>query len=112
VNEDVVGHVADVTIRGADALRQRLNGLYAIYSEPHFTIEDQIAEGDKVLTRWAFRGTHSGDYMGAKATGKQVTATGMNLFRFANGKIAEAWLNADDLGELQQLGVIQKQPAV
>jgi steroid delta-isomerase-like uncharacterized protein len=106
VAADVVGHVPGTTIRDVTVLKERVNTLYAIYSEPHFTVEDQIAEGDKALVRWTFRGTHTGDYMGRQATGKQVTATGMNLFRLANGKIAEIWLNADDLGELQQLGVI------
>jgi steroid delta-isomerase-like uncharacterized protein len=106
VAADAVGHLPGTTIHSTEALKQRVCMLYDIYTEPNFTVEDQIAEGDKVLTRWTFRGTHSGDFMGASATGRQITATGMNLFRLANGKIAEVWLNADDLGELQQLGVI------
>jgi predicted ester cyclase len=86
--------------------KQRSKGLRSIYSDVTFTMEDQIADGDKVVIRWTFRGKHVGEYMGAKPTGKEVTATGMNLFRLADGKIAEVWVASDDLGELQQLGVI------
>src|SRR3990172_1577095 len=103
---DVMGHVAGQTFRGADALRQRAKNLRGIYSDVRITVEDQIAEGDKALVRWTFRGKHTGEYMGAKPTGKEVVATGMNLFRLAGGKIEEVWVESDDLGELQQLGVI------
>jgi steroid delta-isomerase-like uncharacterized protein len=103
---NVVGHVPGTTLHGLETLKQRVSALYTIYAEPRFTVEDQIAEGDKVLTRWTFQGKHTGEYMGAAPTGKQVTVTGMNLFRLTGGKIAEIWLNADDLGELQQLGIM------
>ena len=104
---DVVGHVAGRTIRGADVIRQRAQKLREVYSDVRFTVEDQIAEGDKALVRWTFRGVHRGEFMGAPATGKEVVATGMNLFRLEGGKIAELWVESDDLGELQQLGVVQ-----
>ena len=103
---EVEGHVAGQTIRGADTFRQRAQTLRTIYSDPHFTVEDQIAEGDKVLVRWTLRGKHTGEYMGAKPTGKEVVSTGMNLFRLADGKIEELWVESDDLGELQQLSVV------
>lgn len=102
----VKGHAAGQTFGGTDTFRQRSKTLRAIYSEPQFTIEDQVAEGDKVLVRWTLRGKHTGEYMGAEPTGKEIVSTGMNLFRLADGKIAEVWVEADDLGELQQLGVI------
>ena len=103
---DVVGHVAGQTFRGADTLRQRAKNLRGIYSEARFTVEDQIAEGDQALVRWSFRGKHTGEFMGARPTGKEIVATGMNLFRLAGGRIEEIWVESDDLGELQQLGVI------
>ena len=106
VASDVVGHAAGKSFQGSDVLKQRVNMLRSIYSEPRFSVEDQIAEGDKVTLRWRLRGTHTGEYMGAKPTGKQVTATGINIFRIAGGKIQEVWVESDDLGELQQLGVI------
>jgi steroid delta-isomerase-like uncharacterized protein len=103
---EVVGHASGQSFRGADAFRQRAEGMRSIYSHVAFTIEDEVAEGDKVVVRWTFRGKHSGEYLGAKPTGKEVVATGMNLFRLADGKIAEVWVESDDLGELQQLGVV------
>jgi steroid delta-isomerase-like uncharacterized protein len=70
------------------------------------TIEDIIAEGDKVVTRWTFRGTHKGELGGIPPTGKQVTMTGITIDRIADGKTVESWWNSDGLGFLQQLGVI------
>ena len=103
---DAIGHVPGGTLQGREVLKQRVQMLNSIYSGPNFTVDDTLAEGDKVLARWTFRGKHSGEYMGAAATGKEVTVTGMNLFRLRDGQISELWLNADDLGELQQLGVV------
>jgi predicted ester cyclase len=103
---EVEGHVAAQTFRGASVFQQRVQSLRMIYAAPHFTVEDQIAEGDKVLVRWTLRGKHTGEYLGVSPTGKEVVSTGMNLFRLVNGKIAEVWVESDDLGELQQLGVI------
>ena len=71
-----------------------------------FRSEDEIAEGDKVASRYTFRGTHQGELMGISPTGKQVTVTGMIINRIVNGKSEEGWLNFDALGMLQQLGVI------
>jgi steroid delta-isomerase-like uncharacterized protein len=76
------------------------------FPDINFTVEDLIAEGDKVIVRWSYRGTHQGESMGIPATGKQVTVTGMNIARFADGKIIEDWGNWDALGLLQQLGAV------
>lgn len=70
------------------------------------TIEEVIAEGDKVVVRWTFRGTHEGDFQGIAPTHKQVTTTGISIFRVAAGKITDDWTNIDMLGMLQQLGAI------
>jgi predicted ester cyclase len=59
-----------------------------------------------VASRWTARGTHRGELMGIAPTGKQVTVTGINIERIANGKLVEGWSNYDTLGMLQQLGVI------
>jgi predicted ester cyclase len=105
--EDVVGHpTPGETLQGRDILVQRHAGLRRIYGDPRFVVEDLIAEGDKALLRWSFTGKHIGPIMGAAPTGKQISVGGMNLFQFAGGKIVEFWVNADDLGELQQLGVV------
>jgi predicted ester cyclase len=105
--QDVIGHpTPGETLQGRDILVQRHAGLRRIYGDPHFVVEDLIAEGDKVLLRWSFTGKHRGAIMGAEPTGKEITVGGMNLFLLADGKIVEFWVNADDLGELQQLGVL------
>jgi predicted ester cyclase len=69
-------------------------------------IEDQIAEGDKVVTRLTAYGVHEGDLPGIPATGRQVKMTGTAIHRIENGKIAEKWSGKDTLGLLQQLGVL------
>jgi steroid delta-isomerase-like uncharacterized protein len=70
------------------------------------TIEDMIAEGDKVVTRWTVRGTHKGEIMGIAPTGKQVTMTGISIDRIEGGKIVEEWNEMDMLGMMQQLGAV------
>jgi steroid delta-isomerase-like uncharacterized protein len=69
------------------------------------SIEDMIAEGDKVVTRFTFRATHKGDLMGIPATGKQIAIAAVAIDRLAGGKIVEEWTVFDSLGMLQQLGV-------
>lgn len=78
----------------------------AAFPDGRVTIEDMIAEGDKVVTRYASSGTHKGDFMGIPATGEKVVATGIVISRIAQGKIAEDWEEFDALGFLQQLGAI------
>ena len=70
------------------------------------TVEDQIAEGDKVVTRWIYRGTHKGDLMGIAPTGKHVTVSGVTIHRIVGGRIVEEWNEIDNLNLLRQLGVL------
>jgi ketosteroid isomerase-like protein len=72
----------------------------------NITIEEMIAEGDRVMVRWSSRGTHQGESHGLPPTGKQVTNSGINIFRVADGKIAEVWDIYDRLWLWQQLGVL------
>jgi steroid delta-isomerase-like uncharacterized protein len=72
----------------------------------NITLEAQIAEGDTVATRWTASATHTGPVRGIPATGKAVRVTGVNVARFAEGKIAESWSNFDMLTLLQQIGAI------
>ncbi len=76
------------------------------FPDLHFTIEDIVAEGDTVVVRSTARGTHQGELMGIPLTGKQVAVSGISITRIANGKAVEEWFNGDDLGLLQQLGVV------
>src|SRR5579863_7032390 len=70
------------------------------------TIEDLIAEGDRVVARYTLRGAHQGQWRGVPPTGKSVTYTATHTYRFAGGKIAEIWVNTDTLSVVQQLGLI------
>jgi steroid delta-isomerase-like uncharacterized protein len=88
---------------GAKAIAATYRGAFP---DIQFTIEDQIAEGDRVVTRWTARGTNTGELMGMPPTGKKATVTGIDISRVANGKIAETWGNFDALGMLQQIGAI------
>jgi steroid delta-isomerase-like uncharacterized protein len=80
----------------------------AAFPDLHFTIEDLIAEGDKIVYRYSATGTHKGTLSGIEATGKTVTITGMVISRIVNGKIQEDWEQTDMLGLMQQLGVVPK----
>ena len=79
---------------------------YTALPDLNWIVDDMIAEGDKVVTRVAAQGTHKGDYMGIAATGRQVTAPGVDIFRIAGGKFVELWACLDTLGLMQQLGAI------
>lgn len=70
------------------------------------TIEQIIAEGDKVVARWSAKGTHLGDFNGLPPTGNIVTSSGITIFRIANGRIVEEWSESDMLGLLQQVGAL------
>lgn len=72
----------------------------------HVTIEDMVAEEDKLVCRWECIGTHKVDFFGIPASGKKATWTGMTMYRFDSGKVVETWWNEDALGMLQQLGII------
>ena len=93
-------------VRGPEGIRQYITMYRTAYPDTHFTIEDQIAEGDRVVTRWTGQGTHQGELMGIPPTGRRVTVTGIEVDRIAGGKIEETWISYDALGMMQQLGVI------
>ena len=99
-------HTASTTIQGLQAYKQFLSVLFTAFPDLQCTIEYMIAEGDTVVVRYTTRGTHQGTFRGIPPTGKQVSGTGMFIDRLANGKAVEQWFNGDDLGLLQQLGVI------
>lgn len=84
--------------------KQRISAFRKGLPDLHLSIEDMIAEGDRVVFRITIRGTHQGPLMGVPATGKQVTVTAIDVARFTNGKIAEHWSQMDSSGLMQQLG--------
>ncbi len=103
---DLVLHNASMTIQGLEAYKQFLSMYFTAFPDLQFTIEDMIAEGDTVVVRQTARGTHQGNLMGIPPTGKQVTVSGIAIVRVLNNKGVEEWFNGDDLGLLQQLGVV------
>ena len=86
--------------------KQRIVAYRKAFPDFHLTIEDLVAEGDKVVFRMTGRGTHRGTFMGTPPGGKQMTISIIDIARFADGKIVEHWGNRDDLGMLQQIGAI------
>lgn len=105
---DFVGHDPSLPeeVRGPAGVKELIAGYRAAFPDIHVTIEDQIADGDRVVTRWSVKGTHQGELMGMPATGKQATVTGITIDRIADGRIAESWDNWDTLGLMQQLGAV------
>ena len=104
---DFVYHLGSTAIQGREPYKQFTLMSFASFPDVRFTIEDQVAEADEVVTRWTWRGTHQGPFQGIPPTGKHVMVTGVGINHFAaNGKIVENWTNMDILGLLQQLGVV------
>jgi len=93
-------------VRNLESYKQLVSTVHTIFPALHVTIDDIIAEGDKVAVRYTNTGAHKSEFMGISPTGKQVTVTEMRICHFASGKMVESWVNSDTLGFMQQLGVI------
>ena len=91
-----------------EATKQFVTAHLTAFPDLHITIQDQIAENDLVATRYVMRGTHQGEFANIPPTGEPFTVTGIEMHRFADGKLIELWNVVDLLGMLQQLGVIPK----
>jgi steroid delta-isomerase-like uncharacterized protein len=91
---------------GSEGLKAAVTNFKKAFPDAQVEIAFQLAEGDKVTTRYTWSGTHQGEFNGIPATGKRVSWTSTVTFRIADGKIREAWYNMDALGLMQQLGVI------
>jgi steroid delta-isomerase-like uncharacterized protein len=104
VAQDYVLHPEEV--RGADGLKQMVEGYRNAFSDLRVTIDQQFTDGDYVATRITVRGTHDGDLMGTPATGKSVEFTGITISRCEGGRIAEEWELTDTVGLLGQVGAL------
>jgi predicted ester cyclase len=91
---------------GIAGARQAFAIALSAFTDFHHTVEDQVAEGDTVVSRITGTGTHTGEFLGVPPTGKRVTMTGLTIHRIADGKLIEHWAQIDALGLLQQLGAI------
>ena len=92
---------------GLEGLKDALRGLRAAFPDMHWTVQEQIAEGDKVLSRFEWIGTHRGTFLGVPATGRPVTVWGMVIDRLEGGKIKDTRIIMDTLGLMMQLGAVQ-----
>jgi steroid delta-isomerase-like uncharacterized protein len=107
VTADVVYHAAPPGLpSGIAGYRMLIGGYLAAFPDLQLTVEDQVAEGDKVATRFTITGTHQGDLMGLAPTGKPMTVSGVTVMRFRDGKVAEEWEQVDMMSMMQQLGAM------
>jgi steroid delta-isomerase-like uncharacterized protein len=105
---DYIGHdpANPEPLRGPEGVKEFISSYRAAFPDARITVEEQVAEGDLVATRWSGRGTHEGELMGVQPTGKQVTVSGLTISRLKGGKIVEEFQNWDNFGMMQQLGAI------
>lgn len=93
-------------VRGIDGFKSYVSAFRTGMPDLEITVEDQVAEGSKVVTRWRGSGTHDGELMGVPSTGKRVETSGMIISRFEDDKIAEEWASVDVLGLMTQIGAV------
>jgi steroid delta-isomerase-like uncharacterized protein len=91
---------------GTEGMKQLMSMFFSAFPDLHATIDVLVAEGDLVVGSMTNTGTHTGDFMGIPATGKKISFTETHIVRIADGKAVEHWGNQDDMGMMQQLGVI------
>ena len=103
---DYAYNAPGMEVRGPEGISQVFRTLRGAFPDWSETVEDLVAEGDRVVFRVTGRPTHRGEFMGIPPTGKRATVTGIVIFRLQDSRISEAWVNVDTLGMLQQLGVI------
>jgi len=101
-----VSHNPLLESKGPEGFKQNVTAVRTAFPDIHCTIEDMVAEGDKVVTRYTSRSTFKGEFMGIAPTGKKVTTTAILITRWVGGKEVEAWEVMDTLGMMQQLGVV------
>src|SRR3954453_18112330 len=105
-------------VEGRDAAKQLVGAFIAAFPDLQFTIEDQIAEGDRVATRWSATGTHRGEFRGfppkahgVAATGRRVHFSATDIYRIEDGQVAEEWNPLEQLDVMQQIGAFPTPPA-
>jgi len=108
VSDDVQFHSNQMPPFGSlDALRETVSSLRSGFPDGRFTVDEVVAEGDAVVQRWTFRGTHRGEWLGIQGTGKEVEITGTATSHVRNGKVADHYADWDALRMMQQLGIVE-----
>ena len=96
-------------VRGADTIKQEIEWFRSAVPDLTYTVEDQIAEGDKVVTRYTARGTHQGEFFGVAGTGNRIEMSGIQIDHFEEGgKMVEEWPEYDLLGAMRQMGAVSQ----
>jgi C-1 hydroxylase len=104
VATDYIDHEKNI---GREGLKQLINmGLHA-FPDWHETVEDIVAEGDKVWVRLSYTGTHKGEFMGLASTGNKISSKAIDIYRVVNGKLAEYWNVTDNVNIFKQIGAIE-----
>lgn len=94
-------------VRGAETIKGEIEYFRSAVPDLTYTVEDQVAEGDEVVTRWTARGTHQGEFFGVSGTGNRIEMSGIQIDRFdESGKMVEEWPEYDLLGAMKQMGAI------
>jgi len=101
VADEFVDHAAGEKL-GPDGVKRHIRGLQAVFPDLRVTIEDMIAEGDRVAVRATWRGTHKGDFRGVPASHQPIEFSGMVFWRIAENKIVERWASVDVLGPVRR----------
>ncbi len=104
VAPDYLDHTNKV---GREGLKRLFDVGLTAFPDWYETIEDIVAEGDKVWVRLSYTGTHRGEFMGLAATGKRITSKAVDIYRIANGKLAEYWNVTDNVHIFEQIGAIE-----
>ena len=102
---DFVAHLSD-GLQSREAFLQQTKVFALAFNDRQFTVEDQVAEGDKIVARATWQGTHSGDFQGMPPTGKRIMIGAFIIDRIKDGKIVEHWSLFDTMGMMQQLGLV------
>ena len=108
---DVIIHGNGQEFKGVDVAKQIAPSFKTGFSDLRITHHEVIASGDRVAILWTADGTHDGDYLGVLASGQRVHFEGIDLYHLRDGKIAEMWIEFDNLGMMQQLGLVSQPQA-
>jgi steroid delta-isomerase-like uncharacterized protein len=94
-------------LTGPEGFRQTIELYRGAFSDLAFSIDEIFSDGEMVCTRWSTTGTHDGELMGIEPTGNRISSTGISVDRVVDGKVAESWVQWDNLGLMQQVGVFE-----
>lgn len=107
---EYVDHVSrgpePTTVSGPDGLKAAVTMFRTAFPDLHYEVDEQVAEGDVVVSRFSAAGTHMEPFLGAEPTGRRIAYTGIDINRIRDGRIVESWVQYDALGLLQQLGIV------